>query len=111
MRAGTVALFALKAASVLAAPAPQASGEPEVPVETVVPSEEELTAALLSGNPEDALSAMAALDAVRYNQIEEEFTEAEANPEKRSLFGSCSLGKLQIRREWYVFFHLYCLPT
>ncbi|KAM7210980.1 hypothetical protein V8F06_013636 [Rhypophila decipiens] len=95
MRAANIALLSLQACAVLGAPAPQASDEP-VPTSPIV---EDLNAALLSGIPEDALSAMEALDLARFEEIQELLAD-DASPEKRSLFGTCTLSKLRIRREW-----------
>lgn len=101
MRARNIAFLTIQVAStVLAAPAPQASGEP-VPTEPAPGLPVDLATPLLSGTPEEALQAMQDLDEAAFQQIQEALAEAETEPTtKRSLFGGCTLSKLQIRREW-----------
>lgn len=106
MRARNVLLSLQTAGLVLAAPSPQASGEPVPTTSEAVPEPTQLPVDLetpfLTGNPEDALQAMQDLDEAAFQQIQEHLAEAEGetNPEKRSLFGGCTLSKLQVRREW-----------
>lgn len=119
MRARNVFLTLQAAGLVLAAPSPQASGEPvpsastsSEPVAEPTQLPVDLETPLLTGNPEDALQAMQALDEAAFQQIQEQLAEAEEEDEgetspekrkKRSLFGGCTLSKLQVRREWYVY--------
>lgn len=81
----------------LGAPAPQATTE-SMPDSVV----EDLDAALRSGVPEDALDAMAELEAARYDQIQEEIPQAESTSSQKRALGGCTLSKLRVRREWYV---------
>jgi len=76
MRAGTLALLALQAASsALAAPTPDA----------------------IPANPEDALAQLEALGNSTFHAVEEELVAA---AKKRTFGGSCTLANLKIRREW-----------
>ena len=118
MRVRNFAFLTIQVAStVLATPSPQASGElTTTTIPTTEPTTEpdaglpvDLATPLLSGIPEDALQAMQDLDEAAFQQIQEALAEAEnttAPEKKRWLFNNngCTLSKLQIRREWYVFF-------